>query len=105
MIAAVPIFDVLLAATLVWMAWHPLGAAGRFESIVLFITFGMLMAVGWARLRAPDLALVEAALGAGLTGALLLDAAGQMGGAQTSAAGRQDSSSEASSPDTEASER
>nr|WP_242464666.1 hydrogen gas-evolving membrane-bound hydrogenase subunit E [Halorhodospira abdelmalekii] len=50
--------------------------AGRqlFRSVVLFIIYGLLMAVAWARLAAPDLALAEAAIGAGLTGALLLSA-------------------------------
>jgi hypothetical protein len=33
-----------------------------------------MMAVAWARLRAPDIALAEAALGAGITGALLFTA-------------------------------
>ena len=32
------------------------------------------MAVAWVRLRAPDIALAETAIGAGLTGVLLLDA-------------------------------
>jgi len=36
------------------------------------------MALSWARLQAPDIALAEAAIGAGLTGALLLDAYGAL---------------------------
>jgi uncharacterized MnhB-related membrane protein len=36
------------------------------------------MALAWARLGAPDIALAEAAIGAGLTGALLLDAVGHL---------------------------
>ena len=39
---------------------------------VLFIAFGLLMALAWMRLRAPDIALAEAAVGSGITGALLL---------------------------------
>jgi uncharacterized MnhB-related membrane protein len=39
---------------------------------VLFIAFGLTMALAWARLTAPDLALAEAAVGAGLTGVLLV---------------------------------
>jgi uncharacterized MnhB-related membrane protein len=34
----------------------------------------MLMALAWVRLSAPDVALAEAALGSGVTGALLLAA-------------------------------
>jgi energy-converting hydrogenase B subunit D len=41
---------------------------------VLFIAFGLLMALAWVRLGAPDVALAEAAIGAGLTGALLMAA-------------------------------
>ena len=43
---------------------------------MLFIVFGLLMSLAWARLAAPDIGLAEAAIGAGLTGALLLDAYG-----------------------------
>jgi energy-converting hydrogenase B subunit D len=46
----------------------------------MFIVFGLLMALAWARLDAPDIALAEAAIGAGLTGALLLDALGALRG-------------------------
>jgi multisubunit Na+/H+ antiporter MnhB subunit len=42
------------------------------ESAVLFIALGLLSAIAWARLDAPDIALVEAAVGAGVTGALLV---------------------------------
>jgi multisubunit Na+/H+ antiporter MnhB subunit len=42
----------------------------------MFIAFGLLMALAWVRLDAIDIALAEAAIGAGITGALLLDAAG-----------------------------
>jgi uncharacterized MnhB-related membrane protein len=40
--------------------------------------FGLLMALTWVRLDAPDIALAEAAIGAGLTGALLLDTIGYL---------------------------
>jgi energy-converting hydrogenase B subunit D len=42
--------------------------------VVLFIAYGLIMALAWVRLGAPDLALAEAALGAGVTGALFLNA-------------------------------
>jgi uncharacterized MnhB-related membrane protein len=72
MTAILWIFDVLLVLTLFWLAWMSLAAADLFKAIVLFIAFGLLMALAWARLQAPDIALAEAAIGAGLTGALLL---------------------------------
>lgn len=66
------VFDGLLALALVLLAARVVGSARLFESIVLFIVFGLLMAIAWARLAAPHLALAEAAIGAGITGALLL---------------------------------
>lgn len=57
-----------------WLAWRALASPDLFRGIVLFITFGLLMALAWVRLDAPDIALAEAAIGAGLTGALLLAA-------------------------------
>lgn len=68
------IFDALLAATLVALAWRLLSTPDLFEAVVLFITFGLLLVLAWVRLAAPDIALAEAAIGTGLTGALLLDA-------------------------------
>lgn len=71
-------FDVLLAVALLLTAWRAVVAIDPFRSAVLFIVFGLLMALAWARLAAPDIALAEAAIGAGLTGALLLDAVGHL---------------------------
>jgi energy-converting hydrogenase B subunit D len=74
------LFDGILALTLVWLCWRVLSAPDLFKAVVLFIVFGLLMALAWIRLQAPDIALAEAAIGAGLTGALMLDAVGQMTG-------------------------
>jgi multisubunit Na+/H+ antiporter MnhB subunit len=67
-------FDGLLVLALLWLAWQALRTADLFKAIVLFIAFGLVMALAWVRLQAPDIALAEAAIGAGLTGALLLAA-------------------------------
>lgn len=72
-------FDAPLAAALLWIAWRALTTPDLFRGVVLFITFGLLMALAWVRLGAPDIALAEAAIGAGITGALLLDAVGDTG--------------------------
>ncbi|MCQ4348518.1 DUF4040 domain-containing protein [Pseudomonas stutzeri] len=70
--------DLLLAGALLWSAWRALSAPGLDRAVVMFIVFGLLMALAWARLQAPDIGLAEAAIGAGLTGALLLDAYGAL---------------------------
>lgn len=69
-------FDILLAAALIWSAARAILTPDLTRCVVLFIIFGLLMALAWVRLDAPDIALAEAAIGAGLTGALLLDSLG-----------------------------
>ena len=67
-------FDALLGLGILWLAWCALMSPNLLKAIVLFVAFGLLMALAWVRLDAPDIALAEAAIGAGLTGALLLAA-------------------------------
>jgi multisubunit Na+/H+ antiporter MnhB subunit len=73
------VLDVLVMAGLVAVAYRAIHAPALFTAVVLYIAFGLLLALVWVRLEAPDLALAEAAIGAGVTGALLLDAVGQLG--------------------------
>lgn len=74
MTALQAVFDIVLLLALLWLAWRALATPDLFKGIVLFIAFGLLMALAWVRLRAPDIALAEAAVGSGITGALLLSA-------------------------------
>lgn len=69
------VLDITLTAMLLIMAWGALYARTIGASIALFVSFGLILSLTWARLGAPDLALAEAAIGAGLTGVLLLQAA------------------------------
>ncbi len=66
------LFDSLLGLGLLWLAWRALTCPELFQAIVLFVIFGLLMVLAWVRLDAPDVALAEAAIGTGLTGALLM---------------------------------
>lgn len=68
--------DAVLASVLPFLAWRALVTDLLPKAVVLFIAFGLLSALAWARLGAPDVALVEAAVGTGLTGALLMSAFG-----------------------------
>jgi multisubunit Na+/H+ antiporter MnhB subunit len=45
-----------------------------FAAVVGFVAYGLLLTLVWVRLGAVDVALTEAAIGSGLTGALLLGA-------------------------------
>ncbi|MFY2563189.1 hydrogenase subunit MbhD domain-containing protein [Corallococcus terminator] len=66
------LLDGCLALCLPVLAYLVLRTESLSQSVVLFVAFGLLSALGWARLEAPDIALVEAAVGTGLTGALLM---------------------------------
>jgi len=72
------LFDGLLALTLVWLALRAVAARNLFRCSVSFITLGLVLAVAWVRLRAPDVALAEAAVGSGLTGAMVLASLARM---------------------------
>ena len=76
-------FDALLGLGLFWLAWRALACPDLFRAIVLFVAFGLLLALAWVRLDAPDVALSEAAIGAGLTGALLLAALARLRSSET----------------------
>jgi len=64
--------DVMLGLALVGLSLRVVTGQSLFSDIVQFILFGLVVALSWSRLGAPDLALAEAAIGAGLTGALML---------------------------------
>ena len=68
------LLDTLLAALVLGLGWAAVSSRDLSRSVVFFIAFGLLLAIVWARLGAPDLALAEAAIGAGLAGALFLSA-------------------------------
>lgn len=94
------LFDLLLIATLLGLAIAALTSAEPRRAVMLFIAFGLWLALVWARLGAPDVALAEAAIGAGLGGALMLAAA------RRAVRGRTDQSDgEASSETTSSQER
>jgi multisubunit Na+/H+ antiporter MnhB subunit len=71
------VFDALLLISIVCLAWESLASSDMRRGVILFMAFGLLLAVAWSRLQAPDVALAEAAIGAGLSGALLLSAVGR----------------------------
>jgi multisubunit Na+/H+ antiporter MnhB subunit len=76
------IFDLVIGLSLIGVAWRIVRAREHFQSIVLFITFGMLLSLAWTRLKSPDIAIAEAAVGAGLAGVLLMDALGAFSSSQ-----------------------
>lgn len=81
--------DLLLVIALLVSAWFALTTADLLHGVILFIAFGLLVALAWVRLQAPDVAMAEAAVGSGLTGALLLSSLSAMRRAQTRAEARE----------------
>jgi len=71
-------FDIVLCLLLLAVASAAVFGRQGFVAIVFFITYGLLLALAWLRLDAVDVALAEAAIGAGLTGILLLVARAQL---------------------------
>lgn len=64
--------DLMLGVGAVITAILCLAIKDLFQSILVFMCMGLLVTLIWARLGAWDVAIAEAAIGAGLTGALLL---------------------------------
>jgi multisubunit Na+/H+ antiporter MnhB subunit len=75
------IADALVAAAILAVALATVAARRSFTAVALFIAYGLLLSFAWVRLDAIDIALTEAAIGAGLSGALLLGAAARIAAA------------------------
>jgi multisubunit Na+/H+ antiporter MnhB subunit len=69
------LLDLVLAGAVLGTAVLALAVPQRITAVMMFLVCGLMLALVWARLGAPDVALAEAAIAAGVTGALLLDAA------------------------------
>ncbi|GAB3381242.1 Na(+)/H(+) antiporter subunit B [Azotobacter armeniacus] len=65
------LLDGMLGLLLLGLAAGALHVRSLYAGVLLFMAFGLILALVWARLGAADLALAEAAIGAGLTGVLL----------------------------------
>ncbi|WP_306119265.1 MULTISPECIES: hydrogenase subunit MbhD domain-containing protein [unclassified Roseitalea] len=72
------IFDIVLCLLILAVALAAILGRDLFGSVVFFIVYGLLVALAWTRLGAVDVALAEAAIGAGLTGVLLVGAVARL---------------------------
>lgn len=72
------LLDLVLGAVVLGLVAAMLWSGSRARMTMLFIGFGGVVALVWMRLGAPDVALAEAAVGAALTGALILRAQGSV---------------------------
>ncbi len=78
-------FDALLAISVLAVAIWTVTARDTFAAVVGFAAFGLLLALIWMRLAAPDVALTEAAIGSGVTGGLLVAASARLRRTEASA--------------------
>jgi uncharacterized MnhB-related membrane protein len=67
-----------LAVLVLVLAVWTVVARDSFAAVVGFVAYGLLLSLVWLQLHGVDVALTEAALGSGLTGALLLGAAARL---------------------------
>jgi multisubunit Na+/H+ antiporter MnhB subunit len=70
---------------LLWLAVWTAIARDAFVAVAGFVVYGLLLSLVWVRLSGIDVALTEAAIGGGLTGALLLGAVGRLRGTEAAA--------------------
>jgi len=71
-------FDVVVAGGVLALAWLTLSSRDLLKASIIFVAFGLFMSLAWVRLGAPDVALAEAAIGAGITGTLLVAAVARL---------------------------
>ena len=60
-------FEILLLAFLIFCALSAVLTRNLLASIILFMAYSSVMAILWFLLESPDLAITEAAVGAGVT--------------------------------------
>ncbi|MDM0000947.1 DUF4040 domain-containing protein [Variovorax sp. J22P240] len=80
--------NIALALLFLGLAAWTVFARDTFAAVAGFIPYGLLLTLVWLQLSAIDVAMTEAAIGAGLTGALLVGAASRL--RRTEAAARVD---------------
>ncbi len=68
------VLDGLLLLFLVVCAIAVAQIRDMLSAVIVFATFGLIMAIVWQQLSSPDVAMVEAALGTGVTTLLLIAA-------------------------------
>lgn len=68
------VLNVILLSYLIVCALAVARTRDMLGAVILFASFGLTMAILWQQLSAPDVAMVEAAIGTGVTTLLLVAA-------------------------------
>jgi multisubunit Na+/H+ antiporter MnhB subunit len=72
------VLNILLAALILGLGVWTIVAREAYAAAIGFIAYGLLLTLVWVQLHGIDVALTEAAIGGGLTGALLIGAAARL---------------------------
>jgi uncharacterized MnhB-related membrane protein len=67
-----------IAVAVLALAIWTVAVRDTFAAVIGFVAYGLLLALVWVQLAGIDVALTEAALGSGLTGAMLIGAAARL---------------------------
>ncbi|MFW0861544.1 MAG: hydrogenase subunit MbhD domain-containing protein [Dethiobacter sp.] len=70
----IDVFKYLILVFLVFCAVFVARAKNMLSAVIIFAAYSLMMAILWLLLAAPDIAITEAAIGAGVTTLLLLAA-------------------------------
>jgi multisubunit Na+/H+ antiporter MnhB subunit len=79
------ILNSVLVLLILGLALWTNAARETFAAVAGFIVYGLLLTLVWVQLHGIDVALTEAAIGGGLTGALLISAAARLRGTEAAA--------------------
>jgi multisubunit Na+/H+ antiporter MnhB subunit len=80
-----PVVSLVVALLLLALAVWSVVVRDAFLAVAGFVAYGLLLSLVWVRLFGLDVALTEAAIGGGLTGALLLGAVARLRGTESKA--------------------
>jgi len=78
----IDVLNAVLAALILGLAAWTVLAREAVGAVAGFIAYGLLLTLVWLQLHGVDVALTEAAIGGGLTGALLIGAAARLRGTE-----------------------
>ncbi|HWR60397.1 MAG TPA: hydrogenase subunit MbhD domain-containing protein [Clostridia bacterium] len=75
------IFSVIMLIFLIGCAVSVSAAKNLLAAIIIFTAYSLVMAILWQMMNAPDMAITEAAVGAGITTVLFVLTLKRIGGA------------------------
>jgi uncharacterized MnhB-related membrane protein len=68
----VDVFNIMVLAIMIAGAVAAARTKNLLGAVIIFMVYSLMMAILWQRMNAPDLAITEAAVGAGITSILFI---------------------------------